>query len=221
MIKKIVLTTFITASLFACKKDDNTTSSTSTTSTPVETETKSTVFADSSGLSANEIIFYQELLNEINYARTNPVGYAKNRLTAGSDNGAIADLNARTPVATINNSSCINSASRAYGKELGDNNRFSHTGLDGKKGKDRVATTCYAGAYQNEALLFRAFRDANIDTQNPKTVAQLFIAVWIIDEGVANVGHRNSIMNANHLDIGMGYYGVSGRFYGVLNFGKS
>ena len=69
-------------------------------------------------------------LSELNFVRTDPKGYASARLTAGSDNGAIEYLQTYTGREAYTENSCMNIASRAYAKELGDNDRFSHSILD-------------------------------------------------------------------------------------------
>ncbi len=97
-------------------------------------------------------------------------------------------------------------AARGHSEDMGLQNYFSHTGLDGRSAADRVTDAGYTWNYVGE----------NIAAGQP--TPEDVIETWM-----ASDGHRANILNPNFCDIGVGYAYVASstyRHYWTQNFGR-
>ena len=98
------------------------------------------------------------------------------------------------------------SAARGHSEDMGLQNYFSHTGLDGRTPCDRMTDAGYSWNYCGE----------NIAAGQPTPED-------VVDTWMASPGHRANILNPNFCDIGVGYAYVSSSTYGhywTQNFGR-
>ncbi|MGD8493147.1 MAG: CAP domain-containing protein [Desulfobacterales bacterium] len=98
------------------------------------------------------------------------------------------------------------SAARGHSEDMGLQNYFSHTGLDGRTPCDRMTDAGYSWNYCGE----------NIAAGQPTPED-------VIDAWMASSGHRANILNPNFCDIGVGYAYVASSTYGhywTQNFGR-
>jgi hypothetical protein len=98
------------------------------------------------------------------------------------------------------------SAARGHSEDMGLQNYFSHTGLDGRTPCDRMTDAGYIWNYCGE----------NIAASQPTPED-------VIDTWMASAGHRANILNPNYCDIGVGYAYVASSTYGhywTQNFGR-
>jgi uncharacterized protein YkwD len=97
-------------------------------------------------------------------------------------------------------------AARGHSEDMGLNNYFSHTNLEGHGACDRMTDAGYNWNYCGE----------NIAAGQPTPES-------VIDTWMASPGHRANILNPNFCDIGVGYaYVASSTFghYWTQNFGR-
>jgi uncharacterized protein YkwD len=98
------------------------------------------------------------------------------------------------------------SAARGHSEDMGLQNYFSHTGLDGRTPCERMTNAGYTWNYCGE----------NIAAGQPTPGD-------VIDTWMASPGHRANILNPNFCDIGVGYVYVASSTYGhywTQNFGR-
>ncbi|MGD8943037.1 MAG: CAP domain-containing protein [Desulfobacterales bacterium] len=98
------------------------------------------------------------------------------------------------------------SAARGHSEDMGLQNYFNHTGLDGRTPCDRMTDAGYSWNYCGE----------NIAAGQPTPED-------VIDAWMASSGHRANILNPNFCDIGVGYAYVASSTYGhywTQNFGR-
>ena len=98
------------------------------------------------------------------------------------------------------------SAARGHSEDMGLQNYFSHTGLDGRTPCERMSDAGYSWNYCGE----------NIAAGQPTPED-------VIDTWMASPGHRANILNPNYCDIGVGYAYVASSTYGhywTQNFGR-
>ena len=98
------------------------------------------------------------------------------------------------------------SAARAHSEDMGLQDYFSHTSLDGRSPADRITDAGYSWNYMGE----------NIAAGQPTPED-------VIDSWMASDGHRANILNPNFCDIGVGYAYVAGSTYGhywTQDFGR-
>ncbi len=176
-----------------------------------------------SGDSAELIAFRAAVLVEINYARTDPVGYAESRLhsynEAETDNGAYTDLKGRSGVGALVLNSALNSAATDYADYLANNNKWGHY-EDGSP-SDRCNRAGYGNCGENLAAGSYSYYNIDVSAQS---AAEAFVRNLIIDEGVANLGHRLNILNSGYKSLGVGFgRDVSSTYdnYHVQNFGSN
>lgn len=153
----------------------------------------------------NYSVFQEKVLEEINFARTNPVSYAETRLrnsyNTNSDNGAYNDIRNRTPVGPVELQSRICRAASKYAVYLAQHNVFGHYE------NSTPPARCQAEGYHNfsgENLAAGSYSSLNADI-NPETAAIEFVVMLIIDQGVPSLGHRHNIMNGVHKKLGVGF----------------
>ena len=175
------------------------------------------------GTSENYSTFQNELLDEVNYVRTSPADYAETRLLsyyqAGTDNGAYLDIGSRDALGSLEIENRLCSAASKYAEYLADNNVFGHY-EDGTPGErcEREGYSYYSG--ENIAAGSYSYLNGQEDAE---TAAIEFVLMWIIDEGVPGVGHRENIMNESHTHMGAGFvHNTSSDYinYAVQDFGR-
>lgn len=151
-------------------------------------------------------VFEQKTLAEINKARTNPSGYATERLqseyTAKTDNGAYEDLQKRTPVGALTLQTQICKAAAGYAAFMAQNNVFDHN-LNGTTPGSRCQAAGYS-FWSGENIAANGWDYCNAES-DPEGAAINFVKQLIIDQGVASLGHRNNIMNSGHKVLGVGF----------------
>jgi len=97
-------------------------------------------------------------------------------------------------------------AARGHSEDMGIQDYFSHTSLDGRSPADRVNAAGYSWSYLGENIACG------------QATPQAVMNSWM-----ASSGHRNNILNANYCDIGVGYAFIPGAGcnpYWTQNFGR-
>ena len=97
-------------------------------------------------------------------------------------------------------------AARSHSEDMGTQDYFSHTSLDGRTPADRVNDTGYSWSYLGENIACG------------QATPQAVMNSWM-----ASSGHRSNILNANYCDIGVGYAfipGASCNPYWTQNFAR-
>jgi len=167
--------------------------------------------------------FQEELIDEINYARTDPSDYADNRLKscydAGTDNGAYTELKSTASMSALELQERLCAASQKYAEFLANNNVFGHY-EKGTPSERCIAEgySCYSG--ENIAAASSITHNAEND---PELAAKGFVLQWIIDSGVSGVGHRKNILNSTHTHMGGGFCRDTSSIYynyAVQDFGR-
>ncbi len=197
--------------------------------TPVgNTETDTDATSDESTENPDEDLsleerFRNKMLEELNFARTTPSLYAEERLLTdyekNTDNGSYLDLKNTSPVNAITLNQDLTEAADGYSKYLAVNNKWGH--YENGSPSER----CEAAGYDNfsgENIAAAGYFSHNIEN-DPENAAIEFILQWIIDEGVAGVGHRKNILSTSHNVVGIGYhYDSSSTYknYSVQDFGS-
>ena len=150
--------------------------------------------------------FQQSLLVEINLARSNPAAYAESRLKTdmldSSDNGSYLYLKQLTPRSSLIFNNALNISASAYAAYLAENNLMGHD-LNGTPLK-RAITVGFTGSSIGENIA-ASTGDSYNSVTDPNTAAIYFVRLMIIDAGVADLGHRLTMMNPNYKTIGIGY----------------
>jgi uncharacterized protein YkwD len=170
----------------------------------------SDIQAQSSDLSPAE----QEIVREINLARSNPSGYVahleqlrasyvgnqfrlQGRPAIVTNEGvaaledAIRQLRAMNPLPPFEISRGLTSAARDHARDIGQRNMRGHRGSDGSIPNDRA----------NRYGTFTGGIGECIEYQNDS--ARETVIKWLIDDGVASRGHRNSILSSNYRNVGV------------------
>lgn len=147
-----------------------------------------------------------QVLSEVNFARTDPSGYAQKRLaqeySARQDNGAYVQLVKARPVPALALNPLLSKAADGYAKFLAAKNRFGHN----EKGSpsDRIRKAGYEMYAMGENIACGSFPGMNAD-ETPDEAAVMFVKQWIIDEGVPGAGHRKNILSTMFTEIGVGF----------------
>jgi len=150
--------------------------------------------------------FQQYMLEEINFARTNPTEYAELRLKVDSkiltDNGSYLYLKNLTPVGSITFNTSLNLSAAGYARLLSDKNLAEHN-ADGTPLK-RALRSGFTGTATGENI---AIASENIFNAIlfPQSAAICFVRIMIIDEGVADIGHRLILLNSKYKTVGIGF----------------
>jgi hypothetical protein len=178
----------------------------------------------SSPLSSSFTAFQQASLAELNYARTQPDAYARDRLAsfknAGTDYGAYDDLTGRSAVCALKLQSQLCTAATDYAEYLATTNTFGHD----KNGTpvSRCAAAGYTTFFSGENLAGHGVAECNADA-NPETAAIYFVRMLIIDDGQSDLGHRKIIMYSGNKTVGIGFcHKISTTYinYCVQDFGS-
>jgi uncharacterized protein YkwD len=97
-------------------------------------------------------------------------------------------------------------AGRLHSQDMGDQNYFDHTSLDGREFYERIADAGYDYQISGE----------NIAAGYPTPEA-------VVDAWMSSDGHRANILDPNYCDIGVGYAAVAGSdfyHYWTQDFGR-
>ena len=146
------------------------------------------------------------MLNEVNFARTDPSGYAQKRLAAeyaaGKDTGAYAQLMTTKPVTALELEPRLAKAASDYAAFLAAKNRFGHN----ERGtpSSRMNGAGYSGSALGENIACGSFPGMNAD-ETPSEAAVIFVKQWIIDAGVPGAGHRKNILSPLFSQTGIGF----------------
>jgi uncharacterized protein YkwD len=149
--------------------------------------------------------FNEFVLQEVNFARTDPQGYAEQRLNesfqTSNDNGAYLDLKSRNGVHPLELNDELNNAASKYAKYLADNNRFGH--FENGSPDDRAEAEGYnRGIGENIAANSSFSYNAEND---PQLSAINFVRFLIIDNAVPDLGHRVNILKEDYISLGVGF----------------
>ncbi|WP_136635217.1 CAP domain-containing protein [Pseudooceanicola onchidii] len=151
--------------------------------------------------------------DEVNRARTDPQGYAKhvaahfatlqgNRYQANGTTivlregrraveEAIRFLDRQPPLPALPLSACLSAAAADHVAQQGPTGGFGHRGADGAGPGDRVARRTDGTAYCGENIAY--------GPGDPRAV----VIQLIVDDGVANRGHRRNIFDPRFRSLGV------------------
>lgn len=167
-------------------------------------------------------LFQESILDEINFIRTDPSGYAETRLKpyydTSSDNGAYTDIKSRNAEEPLELQGQLCSAASKYAQYLAENNVFGH--YENGSPAERCEAEGY-DYYSGENIGAGSYNYYNAE-DDPATAAEAFIVMWVIDMNVVGVGHRENIISSTHKKVGAGYFrdiGSTYENYAVLDFG--
>ena len=150
--------------------------------------------------------FQKSSLEEVNYLRTNPAGYAESRLLdnyqSGNDNGAYLDVKNRNPVGALTLNQGLCTASSDYAEYLADNDVFSHTA---RLTPDERAKEADYDYWSGENLGAGSYTFYNAD-ENSDEAAVAFVEMLVIDQGVPSLGHRENLLSSAHIALGIGFH---------------
>jgi uncharacterized protein YkwD len=152
------------------------------------------------------ITFQQYMLDEINFARTKPAEYAELRLKAennnSKDNGSYNYLKSLSQVEPISFNQSLNLSASNYAALLAEKNLIEHY-ADGSP-LNRALRAGFTGTATGENIAVASENCYNAKL-NSQSAAIGFVRILIIDEGVANLGHRLVILNSKYKTVGIGY----------------
>lgn len=150
--------------------------------------------------------FKQYMLDEINFARTNPAEYAELRLKADSeisaDNGSYLFLKNLTPVGAITFNSSLNLSASNYANLLSEKNLAEHNADETPL--KRALRAGFTGSSTGENIAIASKNSFNA-ILNPRTAAIDFVKIMIVDEGVVNLGHRLILLSYKYKTVGIGF----------------
>ncbi|HYO54037.1 CAP domain-containing protein [Archangium sp.] len=115
------------------------------------------------------------------------------RRAAGATCGGVY----KPPVPALGLDTRLRCAARKHSKDMGLNNFFSHTGLNGSTPWQRITSAGYTYSYAGE----------NIAAGNSTPSA-------VVTSWMNSTGHCNNIMSPNFKHLGVGYYYRAGSTYG-------
>lgn len=150
--------------------------------------------------------FRNIMLDEVNFVRTNPKGYAENRLRSsmkeGEDNGAYTYLKKAKPTGKLKFNETLNSISLEYARFLADKDKFSHTAEGTPFTRAKKAGYKYMAMAENIAC----GNDPQLNiAENQSYAATEFVKMLIIDKGVKDLGHRHTLLNPIYKSVGFGF----------------
>ncbi|MDC1105958.1 CAP domain-containing protein [Prolixibacteraceae bacterium] len=162
----------------------------------------------------------EEMLKEINFLRTNPRSYAEKRLKAyynkKRDNGAYKELRNSKPVGSLKLNTQMVASAENYADVMAKQNRIGHS-FGGNPG-ERLKKFGYKwrGCGENVACGTYSYFNIELDA---KEAAIRYVIGYVIDEGVASLGHRKNLLNKAWTEVGVGF-GKNGRmFFNAQQFG--
>lgn len=172
--------------------------------------------------SSDFTLFQESILDEINYIRTDPSGYAEIRLKSyfdsGTDNGSYTDIKSRNVEEPLELQGQLCSAASKYAQYLAENNVFGH--YENGSPAERCEAEGY-DYYSGENIGAGSYNYYNAK-DDPATAAEALIVKWVIDMDVDGVGHRENIMSSTHKKLGAGFFRDTDSTYenyAVLDFG--
>lgn len=172
--------------------------------------------------SSDFTLFQESILDEINYIRTDPSGYAEIRLKSyfdsSTDNGAYTDIKSRNAEEPLELQGQLCSAASKYAQYLAENNVFGH--YENGSPAERCEAEGY-DYYSGENIGAGSYNYYNAE-DDPATAAEALIVKWVIDMDVDGVGHRENIMSSTHKKLGAGFFRDTDSTYenyAVLDFG--
>jgi len=167
-------------------------------------------------------LFQESILDEINYIRTDPSGYAEIRLKSyydsNTDNGAYTDIKSRNAVEPLELQDQLCNAASKYAQYLAENNVLGH--YENGNPVERCEAEGY-DYYSGENIGAGSYNYYNAE-DNQATAAEALIVMWVIDMNVDGVGHRENIMRSTHKKLGAGFFRDTDsnyENYAVLDFG--
>lgn len=162
------------------------------------------------------------MVDEINLARTSPKVYVQyvneyiKELEANQDNSAVAtakelieQLEKMSPCVPLSVSECVFTAAKKHALDQKMKGDIDHQGRDGSFAWDRVPKECPMMKDGGECLV-----------GGGKTVRKSMLLL-LVDDGIANRGHRNTILNPEWRFVGCYKIGQVGKManYWIQNYG--
>ncbi|QZT38916.1 CAP domain-containing protein [Halosquirtibacter xylanolyticus] len=204
--KKLALLLLITVTLVtvSCSKDKDL--STPEPKEKIQTPPSSNDKGQTTPASSVDSKAQTEMLKEINFLRSNPKGYAEKRLkpyyNKGEDNGAYKELIGTAPVKTLKLNSKLVSSAENYADVMAKKNKIGHT-FGGGLG-DRLHNFGYQWMGCGENVAYGSYPYYNIE-QDAKEAAIRYVILYVIDRGVAGVGHRKNLLKKSWTEVGVGF----------------
>lgn len=168
--------------------------------------------------------FQLAMLSEVNFARTDPKGYAEKVLADQAakkkDNGAYSDLTRRKPLPPLSLEPRLCAAAAKYARYLAEKNVFGHN-YNGTPFQ-RIESEGYTYHAAGENIACGSYNEQN-GIANPALAAKTFVMQLIVDDGVAGVGHRKNILSSDFTELGVGFWQnpkSDYENYAVQDFGK-
>ncbi|MBU1239828.1 CAP domain-containing protein [Myxococcota bacterium] len=148
-----------------------------------------------SSLTAEE----QVVLDLVNYARTDPQGFAEDYLlsayNSGTDNGAYDDLMSLDPVQAVSIHGDLLDAAYAHSLDMANNcQSMQHDSCDGTTWSDRIFSY-YSGGTIGENIAWGF------------STGESVVIAWIIDQGISSLGHRRNILSGSYVHMGIAQVG--------------
>lgn len=169
--------------------------------------------------------FQESLLKYVNQVRTDPQGFAetyiKYHYDNGIDNGLYKELMGMRPLPAYTMSEKLNSAAWYYAWYLGKNNKMGHE-ADGRTFWQRINAYGYAFSSAGENVGSPGICYSNPE-EDPGLSAINSLIQWLIDDGVADLGHRRNILSPNYTQVGSGCWHEEGsefQNYSVMEFAR-
>jgi hypothetical protein len=150
--------------------------------------------------------FQQAMLDEINLARTNPAQYAETRLKSemenGDDNGSFQYLKNLSPLGALTFCKSLTLSASSYSAFLSDKNLMGHD--ENGTPLKRAIIVGFEGSTVGENIAASSGDSFNPNL-NPRIAAISFVKIMIIDERVADISHRLTILNPKYKTLGVGF----------------
>ena len=150
--------------------------------------------------------FQQMMLAEINFARTDPAGYAESRLKSALgdslDNGSFEYMKGKTPLLPLTFNYALNLSASNYAIFLAQKDLMGHN-QNGTPMK-RAITVGFIGSSVGENIA-ASTSDYFNSIHDPQTAAVNFVRIMIIDAGVEDLGHRMTMLNPIYTTLGIGF----------------
>jgi Cysteine-rich secretory protein family len=157
-------------------------------------------------VSAQVTSFQQMMLAEINFARTDPAGYAETRLRSALDdsvdNGSFMYMKGKTPLLPLSFNYALNLSASNYALFLAQKDLMGHN-QNGTPLK-RAITVGFVGSSVGENIA-ASTSDYFNSILDPQTAAMNFVKIMIIDAGVDDLGHRMTLLSPIYTTIGIGF----------------
>lgn len=164
---------------------------------------------------------HQEMLKEINFLRTNPQGYAEQRLKPyydkRDDNGAYNDVKNTKAVQSLKLNTKLIASAEHYADVLAKKNKLSHS-FGGSLG-DRLKSFDYNWMGCGENIAYGSYPYLNVE-KDAKETAIRYVLMYVIDKNVKGVGHRKNLLNPSWKEVGVGFSKNSSNFFNAQQFGS-